>query len=80
MRTIHLSKIPNKPHIHKTSILFVEDHKICDGCDARGVKCICLTLVTGGTSQLCQDCVEGMLESLDEVTLRDRKINSILDI
>jgi hypothetical protein len=80
MRTIHLAKIPNKPHVMKTTLMFVEDNKICDGCDAHPVKCICLSLVTGSTSHLCQDCVEGMLESLDESIVRDRKINSILDI
>jgi hypothetical protein len=78
MRTIHLAKIPNKPHVMKTTLMFIEDNKICDGCDTHSVKCICLSLVTGGTSHLCQDCVEGMLESLDESIIRDRKINQII--
>ena len=78
MRTIHLGKIPNKPHIIKTTLMFVDDNRICDGCDAHPVKCVCLSLVTGGTSHLCQDCVEGMLESLDESIIRDRKINQII--
>jgi hypothetical protein len=78
MRTIHLSRIPNKPHVGKTILMFVEDNKICDGCDVSLVKCVCLSLVTGGTSHLCQDCVEGMLESLDPSKLRDIKIDKIL--
>ena len=78
MRTIHLSKIPNKSHVMKTSLMFVEDNKICDGCDERGVKCACLDLVTGGTSHSCQDCIEGILESLDPSKLRDIKIDKIL--
>jgi len=79
MRTIHLNTILNKPHIGKTTLMFVEDNKICDGCDTHSVKCFCLSLVTGGTSHLCQDCVEGMLESLDESIVRDRKINQIIE-
>jgi hypothetical protein len=78
MRTIHKSKFPDRPHVLKTSLMFVEYNRICDGCDVSGVKCVCLSLVTGGTSHLCQDCIEGILESLDPSKLRDIKIDKIL--
>jgi hypothetical protein len=38
MRKIHLSKFPERPQVLKASLMFVEDNKICDGCDER-VKC-----------------------------------------
>jgi hypothetical protein len=78
MRKIHLSKFEDKPHIGKTSLMFVEENKICDGCDAHEVKCACLSLLTGSTSHLCQDCIEGILESLDPSAVRDIKIDKIL--
>lgn len=79
MRKIHLSKFPDKPHIKKTSLMFVEDDKICDGCDAHGVKCASIKLLSGSVSILCQDCIEGILESLDPSAVRDIKINKILN-
>jgi hypothetical protein len=78
MRKIQLSKFEGKPHIGKTSLMFVEENKICDGCDAHEVKCACLSLLTGSTSHLCQDCIEGILESLDPSAVRDIKIDKIL--
>lgn len=79
MRTIHKSRFPDKPNILKTSLMFVNDNSICDGCDVNGVRCACLNLLTGGTSNLCQDCIEGILESLDPSKLRDIKIDKILN-
>jgi hypothetical protein len=38
MRKIHLSKFPERPQVLKASLMFVENNKICDGCDER-VKC-----------------------------------------
>ena len=78
MRKIYLSKFEDKPHVMKTSLMFVEDGKICDGCDSHDVKCASLILLSGGVSILCQDCIEGILESLDSTAVRDRKINKIL--
>lgn len=78
MRKIHLNKFRDKPHVLKTSLMFVSDGKICDGCDEYDVKCACLFLITGSTSHLCQDCIEGILESLDSKALRDIKIDRIL--
>jgi L-asparaginase II len=78
MRKIHLSKFEDKPHVMKTSLMFVEDGKICDGCDAHGVRCDSLLLIGGGVSILCQDCIEGILESLDSSAVRDIKIDKIL--
>lgn len=79
MRKIHLSKFEDTPYIQKTSLIFVEENKICDGCDAHDVKCACLSLLSGGTSHLCQDCIEGILESLDPSVVRDIKIDKILE-
>ena len=76
-RLIHKSKFDDKPHILKTSLIFVADDKICDGCDRRS-KCASISLVSGGISILCQDCIEGILESLDPSSLRDSKIDRIL--
>ena len=77
-RKIHLSKFPERPHVMKTSLMFVEENKICDGCDAHGVECASLSLMSGGVSILCQDCIEGILESLDPTSVRDIKIDKIL--
>ena len=77
MRKIHLSKFPERPHVLKTSLMFVEDNKICDGCDER-VKCASIHTLGGGVSILCQDCIEGILESLDSTAVRDIKIDKIL--
>jgi hypothetical protein len=32
----------------------------------------------GGVSILCQDCIEGILDSLDSTAVRDNKIDKIL--
>lgn len=77
MRKIHLEKFTDKPNVLKAYLLFVEDNKICDGCDER-VKCASISTI-GGISILCQDCIEGILESLDPSLVRDRKIDIILD-
>lgn len=76
-RLIHKSKFDDKPHVLKTSLIFVTDDKICDGCDERS-RCASISLVSGGISILCQDCIEGILESLDPSSLRDSKIDKIL--
>jgi hypothetical protein len=77
MRKIHLEKFTDKPYSRKAYLLFVEDNKICDGCDER-VKCASISTI-GGISILCQDCIEGILESLDPSVVRDIKIDKILD-
>ena len=61
--------------------MFVEDNKICDGCDRRS-KCASIHTIGGdlrGVTILCQDCIEGILDSLDSSVLRDRKIDNILN-
>ena len=79
MRKIHLDKFPERPHVLKTTLMYVsENNKICDGCDRHDVRCACLLLLGGGTSNLCQDCIEGILESLDPSAVRDIKIDKIL--
>lgn len=78
-RLIHFDKFPNKTHVEKTSLMFVEDGKICDGCDEHDVKCASLLLISGGVSILCKDCIEGILDSLDASSSRDRKINKVLE-
>jgi hypothetical protein len=79
MRKIHLDKFPERPEVLKTTLMYIsENNRICDGCDTEGVKCACLSLLGGGTSNLCQDCIEGILESLDPTSVRDIKIDKIL--
>ena len=79
-RLIHKSKFDDKPHVLKTTLMYVSENntRICDGCDRHHVKCACLSLLGGGTSNLCQDCIEGILDSLDSTAVRDRKIDKIL--
>ena len=79
-RLIHKSKFDDKPHVLKTTLMYVSENntRICDGCDRHHVKCACLSLLGGGTSKLCQDCIEGILDSLDSTAVRDRKIDRIL--
>jgi hypothetical protein len=64
--------------VKKASLMFVEDNKICDGCDAHKVKCASIRTLGDGISILCQDCIEGILESLDLSVVRDIKIDKIL--
>ena len=78
MRKIHLNKFLDKPDVEKTWLMFVEDNKICDGCDEPNVRCASIRLLSGGVSILCQDCIEGILESLDPSMIRDIKLNKIL--
>ena len=79
MRKIHLNKFSERPEVPKTTLMYIsENNRICDGCDTKEVKCACLSLIYGGTSNLCQDCIEGILESLDSSAVRDIKIDKIL--
>ena len=78
MRKIHLDKFPERPEVLKTTLMYIsENNRICDGCDTKGVKCACLSLLGGGTSKLCQDCIEGILEELDFAAVRNRKIEKL---
>jgi hypothetical protein len=79
MRKIHLDKFPERPLVRKASLMFVEDNKICDGCDVYRVKCASIRTLNDGISILCQDCIEGILESLDQSVVRDIKINKVLN-
>ena len=77
-RLIHKSKFDDKPHVLKTTLMYVsENNRICDGCDRHDLRCACLSLLGGGTSNLCQDCIEGILEELDSAVIRNRKIEKI---
>ena len=73
-----MSRFEDKPDTMKTSLMFIQDNKICDGCDTYDVPCATLKLLSGGVSILCQDCIEGILDSLDTSAMRDRKITKIL--
>ena len=79
MRKIHLSRFEDKSNVLKTSLMYVSEsnNRICDGCDRSYVRCACLSLLGGGTSNLCQDCVEGILEALDSTYLRNRKLENL---
>jgi len=77
MRKIHLDKFTDSPK-RKASLMFVEDNKICDGCDVIS-RCASIKLLKGDVSILCQDCIEGILESLDPSAVRDIKIDKILE-
>ena len=79
MRKIHLDKFLERPNVRKASLMFVEDNKICDGCDAHRVKCASIRTLGDGVSILCQDCIEGILESLDSSAVRDIKIDKVLN-
>ena len=78
-RLIHKSKFDDRPNVFKASLMFVQDNKICDGCDRRS-KCASIHTLGGAVSILCQDCIEGILDSLDSTAVRDRKIDKILNI
>jgi len=39
MRKIHLDKFIDRPRVEKASLMFVEENKICDGCDSYNVRC-----------------------------------------
>jgi len=77
VRKILQSKFPDRPHVLKTTLMFVEDNKICDGCDEH-VRCASLSLLGGGVAILCEDCITGILEELNPSTVRDIKLNKIL--
>ena len=84
MRKIHLDKFIDRPAVEKVSLMFVEENKICDGCDSPNVRCASIRTLGDGVTTfnvvvICQDCVEGILESLDPSIMRDRKLNKLLD-
>jgi hypothetical protein len=78
MRKIRLDKFPDRPNVRKASLMFIENDKVCDGCDER-VKCASIRTLGGEVSILCQDCIEGILESIDPSVVRDIKINKVLN-
>jgi hypothetical protein len=78
-RLIHKSKFDDRPHVLKASLMFIDDNKICDGCDTYNVRCASIHTIGGSVSILCQDCIEGILDSLDSAAVRDRKIDKILE-
>lgn len=48
-----------KEHVKKISFMFVEDNKICDGCDEKR-PCASLNAFDG-VMIICEDCVSGIL-------------------
>ena len=48
-----------KEHVKKISFMFVEDNKICDGCDETK-SCASLNAFDG-VMIICEDCVTGIL-------------------
>jgi hypothetical protein len=48
-----------KEHVKKISFMFVEDNKICDGCDKKR-PCASLNAFDG-VMIICEDCVTGIL-------------------
>lgn len=48
-----------KEHVKKISFMFVEDNKICDGCDEKR-PCASLNAFDG-VMIICEDCVTGIL-------------------
>jgi hypothetical protein len=48
MRKIHLDKFLERPNVRKASLMFVEDNKICDGCDTHRVKCASIRTLGDG--------------------------------
>jgi hypothetical protein len=79
-RIIHLHRLPGDEKtapnlaIRKAELLLVEE-KICDGCN-RTSTCATVSFMRN-IIILCQDCVEGILDSIDETANRDRKPNNI---
>ena len=79
-RIIHLHRLPGDEKtapnlaIRKAEILLVEE-KICDGCNMTST-CATVSFMRN-IIILCQDCVEGILDSIDETANRDRKLNNI---
>lgn len=80
-RIIHLHRIPGDEKtapnlaIRKAELLLVEEEKLCDGCN-RKATCATVSFMRN-TIILCQDCVEGILDSIDETANRERKLNNI---
>ena len=75
-RKIHQEKFAGRPEVGKTTLMYTAD-KLCDGCDETR-HCAVLYLLSGGVSILCEDCIVGILESLNPSLARDMKINEIL--
>jgi len=48
-----------KEHVKKISFMFVEDNKICDGCDE--IKPCASLNAFDGVMIICEDCVTGIL-------------------
>jgi hypothetical protein len=78
MRTIHLDRFPDRPNVLKNKLMFVRETSICDGCDKKGLPCAVISVLGKMTTHMCQDCIEGILDTLDSQELRNRKISKIL--
>ena len=80
MRKIHLEELTDKPGVDKAQLILVEENKICDGCDSPNVKCASIKpLGCNHVMIICQDCVEGILESLDPSIIREQKLNKLFE-
>lgn len=68
-----------KAHIKKISFMFVEDNKICDGCDEKR-PCASLNAFDG-VMIICEDCVTGILSHFNPDLarlVREDRIESLL--
>jgi hypothetical protein len=68
-----------KEHVKKISFMFVEDNKICDGCDE---KKPCASVKTfSDVMIICEDCVTGILSHFNPnlaKLIREDRIESLL--
>ena len=69
-----------KGHVKKAWLMFVEDNKICDGCDE---KRLCASLRTlDGVMIICEECVTGILSHFNPSLaslIREDAINRIVE-
>lgn len=71
---------PPKQHVKKISFMFVEDGKICDGCDEKR-PCAMLNSFND-VIIICEECVTGILSHLNPNMariVREDRINSLID-
>ena len=68
-----------KEHVKKISFMFVQDNKICDGCDEKR-PCASLNAFDG-VMIICEDCVTGILNHFNPnlaQLIREDRIESLL--
>lgn len=69
-----------KEHVEKVSFMFIEDVKICDGCDERKP---CASLKTlSDVMIICEDCLTGILSHFNPnlvKLIREDRIEKLLN-